>query len=134
MAQNKKKREDEEDQVGDQYIDHYFLTSEGKRALAEMPDWVFRPKEIKQPAQLDPQIQNELLNATNANRQEDNSEDQRQRYDTVEVNINPREKEVFIKPSVFTQREIDEQRDAFESEKKAYKYHEVKRKDFNVYG
>jgi hypothetical protein len=29
----------------------------------------------------------------------------RERYDTVEVNLNPtREKEIYIKPSVFTQR------------------------------
>lgn len=41
---------------------------------------------------------------------------------------------IYIKPSVFTQREIDEERFAFETEKKAYEYHERKRKDFDVYG
>lgn len=35
---------------------------------------------------------------------------------------------------MFTQREIDEERDAFEQEKKAYFYHEKKRKDFDLYG
>lgn len=53
----------------------------------------------------------------------------------MEVELDPRpEKEIYIKPSVFTQREIDDERFAFEDEKKAYKYHEIKRKDFNVYG
>lgn len=110
------------------------MTSEGSLALSEMPEWVFRPKEIKPPVQLDPEIQ-EQLNNTNGVAREEESEQQRERYDTVEVNLNPKmEKEIYIKPSVFTQRQIDEERSAFEHEKKAYKYHEAKRKDFNVYG
>jgi hypothetical protein len=50
-------------------MDHYFMTSEGRRALSEMPDWVFRPKEIKAPIELDPEIRNELNNTTNLNRE-----------------------------------------------------------------
>lgn len=116
------------------FLDHYFMTAEGRRALSEMPEWVFRPKDPKVPVELDPEIQDQLNN-TRPNREEENSEEHRERYDTVEVNLNPRaEKEILIKPSVFTQREIDEERLAFEGEKKAYKYHEVKRKDFDVYG
>ena len=30
-------------------MDHYFMTNEGSKALSEMPEWVFRPKEIKAP-------------------------------------------------------------------------------------
>lgn len=85
------------------FLDHYFLTVEGKRALSEMPEWVFRPKEIKPALELDPEIQKELNNTNNLNKDDEVSEERRERYDTVEVNLNPkREKEIYIKPSVFT--------------------------------
>lgn len=99
----------------DDFMDHYFMTAEGRQALAEMPEWVFRPKEVKPPVELDPEIQNQLNNTNGLNREEEEGEEQRERYDTVEVNLVPKpEKEIYIKPSVFTQREIDEERSAFE--------------------
>lgn len=41
---------------------------------------------------------------------------------------------IIIKPSVFTQQDIEEERQIFEEEKKAFEYREVKRKDYDVYG
>jgi hypothetical protein len=41
------------------------MTTEGKQALQEMPEWVFRPKEKKEPVELDPEIQQELTNTNN---------------------------------------------------------------------
>lgn len=54
----------------------------------------------------------------------------------MEVNLDNSKntREIFIKPSVFTQRDIEEERSAFEEEKKAYKYHEMKRKDYDLLG
>lgn len=34
----------EESESIEMFMDHYFLTHEGRRALSEMPEWVFRPK------------------------------------------------------------------------------------------
>lgn len=68
-------QEDEADEPGP-FLDHYFMTCEGKKALSEMPEWVFRPKEIKVPPELDPEIKNELNN-TNQHLEEDNSEENR---------------------------------------------------------
>lgn len=65
------------------------MTNEGSKALSEMPEWVFRPKEIKAPVELDPEIRNELNNTTNLNKEEE-ADDPRERYDTVEVNLNPK--------------------------------------------
>ena len=52
MQKEKGRQEDSEDRST--FLDNYFLTTEGKKALAQMPEWVFRAKEIHQPAQLDP--------------------------------------------------------------------------------
>ena len=37
-----------------------------------MPDWVFRPKEIKKPQQLDPEIVSELHNTMNGTKKSQN--------------------------------------------------------------
>ena len=53
--ERERRRNREEEDVNERdFLDNYFLTTEGKKALAEMPEWVFRPKEPHQPAQLDP--------------------------------------------------------------------------------
>ena len=43
-------------------------------------------------------------------------------------------KEIVIKPSVFTQQDVDEEKRAFDKEKKAYDYRSLKRKEVDVYG
>lgn len=46
-----------------QFYASYFQTVEGKKALKEMPEWIFKPKQKKKQQELDPEIAEEL-NAT----------------------------------------------------------------------
>jgi hypothetical protein len=57
VSQEGRRSQDSADAV-EEFMDHYFMTNEGRRALSEMPEWVFRPKEMKPAVELDPEIQN----------------------------------------------------------------------------
>jgi indole-3-glycerol phosphate synthase len=56
VSQSGRRSKDEPEAV-EEFMDHYFMTAEGRHALSEMPEWVFRPKELKPPVELDPEIQ-----------------------------------------------------------------------------
>ncbi len=54
VINQKEEAEEEENYSPAGFYTHYFETSQGKQALASMPEWVFRPKTAKVPRQLDP--------------------------------------------------------------------------------
>lgn len=47
--QEGRRNEKNQTEAVEEFMDHYFMTNEGSKALSEMPEWVFRPKEIKAP-------------------------------------------------------------------------------------
>ncbi|EAR91082.3 hypothetical protein TTHERM_00430030 (macronuclear) [Tetrahymena thermophila SB210] len=147
----------------DFFVSHYFETQEGNTALNAMPKDIFNPvvvaanikdtnkKEIDELKKSGIEFENQTLkNSTMRNStqrlsqqltpkqdfgqndqpivQLEPEQDQRNRY------TQGQQRTIVIKPSVFTQRDIDEEKQLIENEREALRHRKVKTKEYNVYG
>ncbi|EGR30654.1 hypothetical protein IMG5_126590 [Ichthyophthirius multifiliis] len=134
----------------DVFVTHFFETEEGLQALNSMEKYIFLPvvlapnlKDVNRndiedlnsrANEYQQSFKNTTLKATQFKENDQpivqlEPEGNQQGYMSQKQPFN-----IIIKPSVFTQREIDEEKRLIEDEREALRYRKIKTKDYNILG